>query len=130
MKFVRQNIYVTLVMAAFGVLLTSCSSIEGRNEERQLQSEVIRTLNEQTPHFAKCAKNNGLFDQLSRSRIRIELKLQINDRGQVDSFQTDSQDYPKPFVDCMFDIVDRTEFPKLDLGETLELVQPFVFKQY
>lgn len=108
-------------------LLVSCSSFELRNEERTLQSKMIRALNEKTPQFAQCAKNHNLFSSLKKERVRVELLLNIGSKGRVDRFQIDNKPYPSDFVDCMFKTSEEIEFPKLKSGETVQLTQPFIF---
>lgn len=113
---------------AFALLL-SCSSFEHRNQERTLQSQMIRALNEKTPDFANCARKHELFSALKQERVRVEVQLNIGSNGKVERFQIDSKPYPNQFVDCMFQVAESVDFPKLDKGETVELVQPFIFSK-
>jgi superfamily I DNA and RNA helicase len=117
--------FLALALALFSSL--SCGSFKERTQERELQSKMIRALNEKTPQFASCAKEHDLFERLKEERIRVELILDINSKGQVDRFQIDNQDYPNSFVDCMFKIADMISFPELKRGEVVHLTQPFIF---
>lgn len=111
------------------ILLISCSSLEQRDQERTLQSKMLRALNEKTPQFAACARENKLFSSLKQDRVRVEILLHIGSAGTVDRFQIDNKTYPSPFVDCMFQVAEEIEFPKLNQRESVQLTQPFIFSK-
>ncbi|MEX0798751.1 MAG: hypothetical protein WD025_04875 [Bacteriovoracaceae bacterium] len=109
--------------------LISCGSLRQRNKERDLQSKMIRALNARTPQFAQCAKQHDLFALFGKDRVRVELVLDINARGQVENFQIDDKKYPNSFVDCMFEVADLIPFPRLNKNEMAQLTQPFIFSK-
>jgi hypothetical protein len=109
------------------VLLSSCSNVQTRNKERELQTQIIHALNQKVADFGVCAKKHELYNLFNSQRIRIELQLRINHQGQMDSFQLDNKPYPEKFVDCMFNVADLIIFPALDKGEVVELTQPIIF---
>lgn len=111
------------------IIFAACSSFEQRDQARTLQSKTIRALNAKTPEYAKCAKKHGIFEVFGQDRIRVEIMLAIGSRGQVDRFQIDNKDYPAKFVDCMFEVSETVDFPKLKPGESAQLTQPFIFKK-
>ncbi|MCO4755112.1 MAG: hypothetical protein KC478_11565 [Bacteriovoracaceae bacterium] len=111
------------------LFLVSCSTFHKRDKERDLQSQMLRALNDKSVDFATCAKKHGLFEKLGSDRIRVELILDINSKGQVEKFQIDNQSYSNEFVDCMFSVADLIAFPKLKKGEMVNLTQPFIFSR-
>ena len=111
------------------LFLVSCSTFQERNKERDLQSKMLRALNDKSAEFASCAKKHKLFTKLGNDRIRVELILDINSKGQVEKFQIDNQSYSNEFVDCMFGVADLIAFPKLEKGEMVNLTQPFIFSR-
>lgn len=111
------------------LLLVSCSTFEKRDQARDLQSKMLRALNEKSPEFANCAKESDLFRALGNDRIRVVLDLDINAKGQVEKFKIDNQQYPRKFVDCMFAVADIIIFPKLESDQVVELTQPFIFSK-
>ena len=79
--------------------------------------------------FSRCAKENKIFDHFKNDRVRVELVIMLNHRGEIDRFQTDDKKYPDAFVDCIYNILDKTVFPKLKHGEAVQFNQPFIFKR-
>lgn len=104
-----------------------CSSIKERSKKRDLQSKIIRALTAQVDHFAGCAKKHDIYTFFNRDRVRVELQLKINDKGQVDMFHLDNKGYSEAFVDCLFKTIDIIIFPALDKDEVIELTQPMIF---
>ena len=109
--------------------MTSCSTIVERNKKRALQSDIIRSLNSQNKTFSRCAKATNIFDHFKKERVRVEIQLTLNAKGQIDKFQLDDQNYPNDFVDCLFQTVDLIIFPKLESNEIIELNQPMIFSK-
>lgn len=110
------------------VLVTACSSLEERQRSRSLQTEVIRTINSQGPAYAQCAKDHNLFKDSQADRIRLDVDVKINDEGQIEEFKTDTNQYPNEFLNCIYSVLDKSEFPKLKKGEVIHFKQPFIFK--
>lgn len=110
-------------------LLISCSALKQRDEQRTLQSKMIRAINAKTPQYAECALSSALFEAFNAERLRVEISLTVGSRGRVDRFQIDKKGYPEGFVDCMFEVSETIVFPKLNPGESVELTQPFIFSK-
>jgi hypothetical protein len=64
---------------------------------------------------------------MNSDRIRILLNLRINEKGDIDKFSSKTPNLPESFLDCLFKIVDSTEFPKLNKNEVVEIEQPLIF---
>ena len=111
------------------IFLFSCDSIRERQKDRDLQTRVMHKINEQTPKFAKCAEQKKIYKTMDKTRIRMELMLSVNDQGKVQSMTTDDRQYPPEFLDCIYDIVEKIQFPKLGANEEIQLVQPLIFKE-
>lgn len=109
------------------IITLGCSSIKERSKKRDLQSKIIRSLNSKIQNFSNCAKKHNIYDAFKQDRVRVELQLKINNKGQVDMFQLDNKAYSEQFVDCLFKTVDIIIFPALDKGEAIELTQPMIF---
>lgn len=105
----------------------ACSSIKERSKKRELQSKIIRALNSKIGSFAECAKKHDIYNDFKLDRVRVELQVKINSKGQVDMFQLDNKPYSEEFIDCLFKTVDIIIFPALDKDEAIELVQPMIF---
>ena len=116
-----------LILCISLVSIIGCSAIKERSKKRDLQSQIIRALNKKTPLLAKCAKKHDIYKQFGLDRVRVELQLKINYKGQIDTFQLDKKPYTEKFVDCMFSIVDIIVFPALKKDEAVELIQPIIF---
>lgn len=104
-----------------------CASIKERSKKRDLQSKIIRALNAKVDRFAGCAKKHDIYKAFNRERVRVEIQLKINSKGQVDMFQLDNKAYSEAFVDCLFKTVDIIIFPALNKDEVIELTQPMIF---
>ncbi len=118
---------LSLIILIF--ISTSCSTIKERNKKRSLQSETIRSLTAKNVTFGKCAKAADIFGHFKKERIRVELQLTLNEKGQIDKFQLDDKNYPNAFVDCLFQTVDLIIFPKLGANEVIQLNQPMIFSK-
>jgi hypothetical protein len=109
------------------LILTSCSTIKERSNKRDLQSKTIRALNTKISDFSACAKKHDIYKKFNSNRIRVELQLKLNNKGQVEMFQLDNKPYDEKFIDCIFKTVDIIIFPALRKDEAIELVQPMIF---
>jgi hypothetical protein len=110
-------------------IIYGCAAINERSKKRDLQSQIIRSINKKTSHLAKCAKKHDIYQQFALDRVRVELQVKINSKGQIDTFQLDNKPYSEKFVDCMFNIVDLIVFPALKENEVISLTQPIIFTQ-
>ena len=117
-------LFFILLLLAF---TSSCSTIKERNKKREIQSKIIRALNSKIKGYSKCAKSNDIYTSLGKDRIRVELQLLINHKGQVEKFQVDDKKYPDQFVECLFKIVDLIIFPALDKDTEANINQPMIF---
>tara|TARA_Y100000385_G_scaffold287149_1_gene350713 strand:+ start:1749 stop:2120 length:372 start_codon:yes stop_codon:yes gene_type:complete len=117
---------IILSLLIFNVTL-GCSSIKERSKKRDLQSKIIRALNAKVDRFAGCAQKHDIYKALKMERVRVELQLKINSKGQVDMFQLDNKPYSEAFIDCLFKTVDIIIFPALKKDEVIELTQPMIF---
>ena len=107
--------------------MLACSSIKERSKQRDLQSQILRALNAKMDNFANCAHKHHLYDDLGLARVRVEIQLRIDSKGQVDLFQLDNKKYSEKFADCLFNVVDNIVFPALNKDEVIELSQPIIF---
>lgn len=117
------------ILLIFIALLVGCSSFKERNKTRELQSKILHIINSKTMAFSRCAKENKVFEFFNSQRVRVELIIMLNHQGEVERFQTDEKQYPEPFIDCIYNIVDKTTFPKLKHGEAVQFTQPFIFRK-
>lgn len=111
------------------LILSSCSSLEKRDKERKLQTQILSKVTQKSPQFSKCAKDNDIFKHFKSDRVRVELIITLNHLGQIESFQTDEKIYPDKFMDCIFNTLDNASFPKLEDGEAVQFTQPFIFRK-
>jgi hypothetical protein len=107
----------------------SCSTFKERDKKREIQSSTLRALNDKAPVFSECAKVTDIFTVLNKKRIRVELNLTLNSKGQVENFQLDNKQYPDKFVECLFQTIDLIIFPALEPNEIIQLVQPMIFSE-
>lgn len=105
----------------------SCSSFKERDKKRDIQSNILRALNAKVTDFSKCAKVTDIFSILKQNRVRVELNLTLNNKGQVENFQLDNKQYPDKFVECLFQTIDLIIFPALEPSEVIQLIQPMIF---
>lgn len=111
------------------MFVSSCSTFKERNKTRKLQTQILQKITTRTTSFSECAKKTNVFDNLNLDRVRVELNVTLNNRGEIQKFQTDSQKYPDKFVDCLYGILDKISFPKLEKNEVVKFTQPFIFKR-
>ena len=116
------------MMWLFMALFTSCSLFMSKRE-RVIQTEILQKISSKAPQLAECAKNNELFKQFDSDRVRVVMNIAINSEKQVERFKLDRQDYPEPFVNCAFQIIDLISYPKIENHEVLEVEQPFIFSK-
>ena len=107
--------------------LSSCSMFKERDKKRDLQSQIIRSLNSKISDFSKCAKATDIYSKFENNRVRVELNLVLDHKGQLENFQLDNKAYPDLFVECLFKTIDLIVFPALEKGEKIELHQPMIF---
>lgn len=108
--------------------LISCSTLNQRNKERKLQTEILNNIKEKEDNFSQCAKKEDIFKHFKSERVRVELIVTLNYQGQIETFKTDNKRYPDSFMECIFNILDNTQFPKLNEGEAVQFTQPFIFR--
>lgn len=109
--------------------LISCSYTGKRTEKQKIQTEVNQALYDKSEDISKCLKEHQIFKKFKTERLRIDVNMRINDEGKMEKFALENdKNYPTEFVDCLFNTLDQTKFPKLKKGEALELSQPFIFK--
>lgn len=123
-SFMKIFNYILLIL-----LISSCSLFEQRDKKRDIQSQILRSLNAKVPDFSKCANATEIFKKFDNKRVRVELNLTLNSKGQVENFQLDNKQYPDLFVECLFKTIDLIGFPKLEKDEVIELTQPMIFKK-
>lgn len=121
------NKIIILILSLIFVI--SCASIKERSKKRELQSQIIRALNSKISSFSSCALKHDIYGQFKQNRVRVELQLKLNNKGQVEMFQLDNKPYNEKFIDCLFKTVDIIIFPALDKGEAIELTQPIIFSK-
>lgn len=109
------------------LVFTSCSTLQERTKKRELQSKIIRALNSKIADFSNCAAKNDIYTKFNAQRVRVELQLKLNSKGQVEMFQLDNKSYDEKFVDCIFKTIDIIIFPALGKDEAIELTQPMIF---
>lgn len=112
-----------------GFSLISCSTFKERDKKREIQSNILRALNAKVSDFSKCAKATDIFSVLNNKRVRVELNLTLNHKGQVENFQLDNKQYPDKFVECLFETIDLIIFPALEPNEIIQLTQPMIFSE-
>lgn len=126
--YISINVMNKIIMSFVLITLVSgCSAIKERSKKRDLQSKIIRALNAKVERFSSCAKTHDIYKAFNLERVRVELQLKINSKGQVDMFQLDNKAYSEQFIDCLFKTVDIIIFPSLNKGEVIELTQPMIF---
>lgn len=109
--------------------LASCADLSGRSEKQRIQSELNHALHAKSKEISQCLKTHDLFKKLGSSRLRLDVHLKINAEGRMQKFSLENdKNYPTEFIDCLFNVLDATQFPKLNEGESIELSQPFIFK--
>lgn len=113
------------------ILLTlqSCSIIKSNSQERKIQSEIVNTLNSQSPKFSSCARKANVFKIFNQNRIRVVLYLTIDAKGTLRKFKLDDKIYPDDFANCVFQVVDLSIFPKSEKDQHIEIEQPFIFSE-
>jgi hypothetical protein len=121
--------FMKYLLAISLVFLSSCSVVKERNKTRELQSEILREIKANNMAFSRCAKDTKIFDHFEQDRVRVELKIMLNHKGEIERFQTDEKKYPEAFLDCVYKILDKTKFPKLAQGEAVQFTQPFLFRR-
>lgn len=118
-----------IIHTILAISLISCSTFKERDKKRKIQSNILRSLNDKVPEFSKCAKVTDIFTILDKKRVRVELNLSLNHKGQVENFQLDNKQYPDKFVECLFETIDLIIFPALEPNEVIQLVQPMIFSE-
>lgn len=110
-------------------LLSSCANFKQRQKETSLQNKIIAKISKKKEKMQNCAENTKLFTKLNQARVRVELRLLIDITGELQSYSIDDQEYPVEFSKCIFGIVKKIKFPKLEDNEVVEILQPIVFYQ-
>lgn len=116
-----------LLICIFGLL--ACADLSGRSEKQRIQSEINEALHAKSKEISQCLKTHDIFKKLGSNRLRLDVHLTISQEGRMEKFSLENdKNYPTQFVDCLFNVLDSTQFPKLNEGESIELSQPFIFK--
>ena len=114
----------------FAVILISCADLMKSDGKGKIQNEINQSLAKNARALSTCAHTHALFDQLQSEEIRIDVHLVINENGRMDKFTTENDmSYPSEFIDCIFNTLDKIDYPKSATGEVIELDQPLIFKK-
>jgi hypothetical protein len=112
------------------LILASCSTTTSpRKEQSKAQQELDQIFEENTPNFYRCAKKNKIFKLLKTSRVRVDLNILSNEFGQLDQFSISQKYMPDDFSECLYQVVDKIQFPVSKLNEQLKINQPVIFYQ-
>lgn len=123
----NMNNLIKLLILNF--LLFGCANIQERDKSRQIQTEILTKITDNISKYSQCAQDNNIFEHFKSERVRVELNIMLNHFGQIERFQADRKDYPEKFMDCIYNILDKTKFPKLEEGEAVQFTQPFIFRK-
>ncbi len=127
--YIIKHMEIRILTLILTILLSSCSIFKDRSRERKIQTDIISRLNQKADQYAKCAKENKVFQKLKQERLRVILHLSINAQGQIEKFKLDNKPYPNNFSECIFKITDTINFPKIENHELIDLEQPFIFSK-
>lgn len=111
------------------LILSSCSLLSARNQERSIQTKIIKRLTVKSSDFEKCAVDSNIFTKFGEKRLRITLLMILGTSGEIEKFSTENTNYPDQFSDCLFSVVDKIKFPKPNSGTSISITQPFIFVQ-
>lgn len=111
------------------LLVSGCSALQQRDRTRTLQTQVIRVINDDAEKYAQCAKAHQLFNHTQEKKVRLEVEVKINSLGQIEEFKTDTTKFSNEFLNCIYTVLDKAKFPKLEENEVVHFKQPFIFSE-
>lgn len=123
------NKMINLALLFF--LLTGCtSSLLDGSSRRHYQGKVMQSIRDKGQEFTSCAHENGLFDAMKSSRVRVALSFSLDAKGDLLQFKTDKRPYPSDFVSCLFAVLETIDFPEFEQeGSEASFNQPFIFRK-
>lgn len=107
------------------IFLGGCSLFSKNDELRSFQTKTLNLITKNAENFGKCAKNSNIFK--NSSRMRVVMFLSINSSSKLESFRLNKTEYSQKLSECFLNIVDLLDFPKNNMGRTIEIEQPFIF---
>lgn len=108
----------------------SCADLSQNSDKKKIQNDINQAFEKSATNLSNCATTHKIFERLNSDEVRLDVKLVINENGRMDKFTLeDDKSYQSEFIDCIFSVLDKIQFPKSHTAETIELDQPFVFKK-
>ena len=122
MKFLSHHVHSVMFLLS---ILAGCSTPQ-KPTKADWESEVQKKLSLEQGQFQICSK----FVQHSKAKeITVSMTFRLNPTGALETLWLDeSEAWDTRFYDCLFNVIDRMDFPSYGEDISLEVQQDIIYK--
>jgi hypothetical protein len=115
-----------LLLCFASMLIKACSGPQIQTKS-DWESNVQKKLIAEQGQFQICSK---YIRHTKSDEVKVSLTFRLNPTGALETLWLDeSAEWDTQFYDCLFNVIDRMDFPAFEQDISLEVVQEIIYKQ-